>query len=318
MTDLNPAPPRVDAAPSRRGVLKCALWAGAGVLWTMSGGVPRSSLLGGAAWAADSTAENFSFVQISDSHIGFNKAPNPDAAGTFKELLARIRDAAPRPAFMVHTGDVSQLSRDSEWDIAQQLIRETGIETHFIPGEHDMLVDDGKPFFARFAPDARPGGWYSFDQSGVHFVALINVANLKAGGLGSFGADQLEWLENDLQGRSASQPIVVLAHIPLWLVSAEWGWGTEDATQALSYLRRFGSVTVLNGHIHQILQKVEGNVSFHTAMSTAFPQPAPGTAPSPGPMKVDAGRLRTLLGVRTVTVVRGQNRLALVEQPLAA
>jgi len=323
MTDqpIRPTIPAIasEAQPSRRGVLKCGLWAGAAMLWTLTGGVPRSSLLGGSALAADSQRSDLSFVQISDSHIGFNKEPNPDAAATFRELLTRIRNGTPRPAFMIHTGDVSQLSKEEQFDTAQQLVKETGIQTHYIPGEHDMLVDDGKPFFARFGRGSTPGGgWYSFDQNGVHFVALINVANLKAGGQGSLGAAQLEWLEADLKGRSASQPIVVLAHIPLWLVSAEWGWGTEDAAQALGYLKRFGSVTVLNGHIHQIMQKVEGNVSFHTAMSTAFPQPAPGTAPSPGPMKVEPGRLRTLLGVRTVNYVAGRDRLAIIDQPLGA
>jgi 3',5'-cyclic-AMP phosphodiesterase len=302
--------------PTRRRVLECGLWAGAGVLWTVSGGVPRSSLIGGAQ-AADMPAE-LSFVQISDSHIGFDKAANPHATATFKELLGRVAAMNPRPAFMLHTGDVSHLSRDSEWDTAQHLIQETGIETHFIPGEHDMLVDDGKPFFARFAPHAQPGGWYSFDQGGVHFVALINVSELKPGGEGSLGAAQLAWLEADLKSRSASQPIVVMTHIPLWQVYPQWGWGTADGAQALSYLRRFGSVTVLNGHIHQLMQKVEGNIAFHTGFSTAFPQPAPGTAPSPGPMKVEPGRLRELLGVATVHYVRGQSRLAIVDKPLGA
>ncbi len=303
--------------PTRRRVLDCGLWAGAGLLWTMSGGIPRSSLIGKAA-AAPTNASALNFIQISDSHIGFNKAPNPDATATFKALLDRLSVVNPRPALMLHTGDVSHLSRDAEWDTAQQLVNETGIETHFVPGEHDMLVDDGKPFFARFAPRAEPGGWYSFDQGGVHFVALINVARLKPGGEGSLGAAQLEWLEHDLNGRSASQPLVVLTHIPLWQVYPPWGWGTEDGAQALTLLRRFGSVTVLNGHIHQLLQKVEGNVAFHTGLSTAFPQPAPGTAPSPGPMKVDPGRLRRLLGVSTVYYVRGQSRLAIVDQPLGA
>ncbi|MGH6981848.1 MAG: metallophosphoesterase family protein [Stellaceae bacterium] len=301
---------------SRRRMLECALWAGAGVLWTVSGGVPRSALLG-TAQAADMGAE-LMFVQISDSHIGFNKPANPDASATFKALLDRVAAMNPRPAFMLHTGDVSHLSRDSEWDAAWQLIKETGIETHFIPGEHDMLVDEGRPFFARFAPQAQPGGWYSFDRNGVHFVALVNVAMLKPGGEGSLGAAQLAWLEADLRGRSASQPVVVMIHIPLWQVYPQWGWGTEDGAQALAYLKRFGSVTVLNGHIHQLLQKVEGNVTFHTGMSTAFPQPTPGSAPSPGPMKVEPGRLRQLLGVSTVSYVAGREGLAIVDQPLGA
>ena len=303
-----------DSAPNRRQLLKCALWSGAAVAWTFAGGVPRSALVGPAE--AAEPAAGLSFVQISDSHIGFAKEANPDTTGTFKELLGRV--AASRPAFMLHTGDVSHLSKDSEWDTAQQLVKETGIETHFIPGEHDMLVDDGKGFFARFSPQAKPGGWYSFDQGGVHFVALVNVANLKAGGEGSFGAEQLAWLEADLKDRPASQPLLVMTHIPLWQVYPDWGWGTEDGAQALTYLKRFGSVTVLNGHIHQLLQKVEGNVTFHTGMSTAFPQPAPGQGPGPGPMKVDPGKLRTLLGISSVNFVRGQEKLAIVDQPLGA
>lgn len=300
--------------PSRRHVLQCGAWAGAGILWTLTGGVPRSSLIGSAAAAS----AGLSFFQISDSHIGFNKPPNPDATGTFKTLLDRIAAMRPRPAFMLHTGDVSHLSRDAEWDTAQQLIAATGIETHFIPGEHDMLNDNGKPFFARFAPHARPGGWYSFDAGGIHFIALINVAQLQPGGEGRLGAEQLEWLADDLKGRSASQPIVVMTHIPLWQVYPQWGWGTADGAEALAHLRRFGAVTVLNGHIHQLLQKVEGHVAFHTGMSTAFPQPAPGAAPSPGPMKVAPGRLRELLGVSSVSYVAGRERLAIVDQPLGA
>src|SRR5207247_6227624 len=129
-----------------------------------------------------------------------------------------------------------------------------------------------------YGKETQGGGWYSFDHRGVHFVGLVNVQNLKAGGLGSLGPEQLEWLEKDLKPRRAGTPIVLFAHIPLWTVYPEWGWGTQDSAQALSYVKRFGSVTVLNGHIHQILRKVEGKVSFHTAMSTAFPQPAPGKA----------------------------------------
>lgn len=302
------------ANPSRRRVLECGAWAGAAILWTVAGGVPRGTLIG----KADAATSDFGFVQISDSHIGFNKAANPDALGTFTALLDRVAAMRPRPAFMLHTGDVSHLSRDSEWDAAQRLIAATGIETHFIPGEHDMLVDAGKPFFARFAPAAKQGGWYSFDAGGVHFIALINVANLRPGGEGSLGEAQLAWLQADLRDRPSSQPIVVMSHIPLWQVYPEWGWGTSDGAQAIGYLRRFGSVTGLNGHIHQLLQKVDGNIAFHTGLSTAFPQPAPGTAPAPGPMKVPAGRLRSLLGVSSVNYVVGRERLAIVDRPLGA
>jgi Icc protein len=303
---------------NRRGVLKCMLWAGTGVVWTVSGGVPRSMLLGGRAQAAEMPARDLSFVQISDSHIGFANAPNMDTPGTLREAIDEVNRLKGNSPLLIHTGDVSHLSREQQFDTAEQIIRGAGLETHYVPGEHDVLVNDGKAFFERFTKGG-PQGWYSFDQQGVHFVGLNNVQNLKAGGLGNLGQEQLEWLEDDLRGRSASQPIVVFAHVPLWTVYPEWGWGTDDGAQALGYLKRFGSVTVLNGHIHQIMQKVEGNVAFHTARSTAFPQPAPGTAPSPGPIKdVPAARLRSLLGVTAVRQVHNRSSLAIVDTPLGA
>ena len=303
---------------NRRGLLKCMVWTGAGVLWTVSGGVPRSALLGGAARAAEKPSGELTFMQISDSHIGFSNAPNMDTPGTLREAIAEVNRLKGSASLMIHTGDVSHLSRAEQFDTAEQIIGGAGLDTHYVPGEHDVLVDDGKPFFERFTKGGSKG-YYSFDQQGVHFVGLNNVQDLKAGGLGNLGHEQLEWLEDDLKGRSASQPIVVFAHVPLWLVYAEWGWGTDDGATALAYLKRFGSVTVLNGHIHQIMQKVEGHVAFHTARSTAFPQPVPGTAPSPGPMKnVPAGQLRSLLGVTSVTQVRTRTPLAIVDTPLGA
>jgi 3',5'-cyclic-AMP phosphodiesterase len=291
---------------SRRGLLKCMLWGAAGgVLWTVGGGVPRAIQLGGEAMAATPPAPgDFTFVQISDTHVGFHGAANPDPNGTLQQALARIAQAPTRPAMMVHTGDVTHLSKPEEFDTAQQLLKGAGLDTHFIPGEHDTLVDEGKPFFERFGAKSGTGGWYSFDQGGVHFVALVNVLNLRPGGLGYLGPEQLAWMKRDLKGRGASTPIVVLAHMPLWPVSPEWGWGTDDAAEAVSYLKPFGSVTVLNGHIHQVIQKVEGGVTFQTAMSTAFPQAAPGTpGASPGPLKVPTERLKTLLGVRQIDFV---------------
>ncbi|MBV9735080.1 MAG: metallophosphoesterase [Acidisphaera sp.] len=302
----------------RRKTLECMVWAGAATLWTVSGGIPRSRLLGGTAEAASIPAPGLSFVQISDSHIGFANPPNPDTPGTLRaavDLVAREKGDA---ALLIHTGDVSHLSRDAQFDTAEQIIGGAGLETHYVPGEHDVLVDDGKPFFARFTKGAERG-WYSFDQQGVHFVGLNNVQDLKAGGLGNLGRDQLAWLDRDLRDRPASQPVVVFAHVPLWTVYQDWGWGTDDGAQALTMLRRFGSVTVLNGHIHQIMQKVEGTVAFHTARSTAFPQPAPGTAPGPGPIKdVEPGRLRSLLGITRVSAKRGGAPLAVIDTPLTA
>ncbi|WEY41391.1 metallophosphoesterase [Paraburkholderia sp. SUR17] len=303
---------------ARRRALTCMAWAGTGVVWTLSGGVPRTLGIVGDAWGATSDERALTFVQISDSHIGFNKQPNPAPENTLQEAIDKIKALPRPPAFMLHTGDVSQLSRPAEFDTAEQIVRGAGLDVHYIPGEHDVLIDDGQPFFERFSKGTGGKGWYSFDQNGVHFVALVNVLNLKSGGLGSLGAEQLAWLERDLRGRTSSTPIVVFTHIPLWSLYPEWGWGTDDSAQALGYLKRFGSVTVLNGHIHQVLQKVEGNVSFHSAMSTAFPIAAPGVGPGPGPMKVPEDRLHAVLGVRTVNFVPGRTDLALVDSPLGA
>jgi 3',5'-cyclic-AMP phosphodiesterase len=301
--------------PGRRRVLECMVWAGTGVLWTVTGGVPRSRILGNEAEAAEGAA-SFSFVQISDSHLGFHGAANPDVAGTLRQAIAEVKENADQAAFMIHTGDVSHTSQPVQFDTARTIITEAGLETHFVPGEHDVLVDAGKDYFSRFGEGKTR--WYSFDEKGVHFIGLDNVSQLGTHGLGHLGADQLAWLKKDLAGRSASQPIVVMAHIPLWQVYPQWGWGTEEAAELLAMLRQFGSVTVLNGHIHQIIQKVEGQVTFHTARSTAFPQAAPAPDANPGPLKVPAGRLKEVLGTASVSYVAGNARLAIIDTPLGA
>ena len=299
---------------SRRKVLECMTWAGTGVLWTVTGGLPRSLGIIGEATAAE--PNGLTFLQISDSHVGFDKPANPNVIGTLEEAINKIKALPVKPSFVIHTGDITHLSKPSEFDDADRIISQSGLDVRYVPGEHDVLDEGRKLYLARYGRDAKGAGWHSFDAGGVHFVGLVNVVDLKAGGLGNLGHDQLEWLEADLKGRTASTPIVVFAHIPLWSVYPQWGWGTEESARVLDLLKRFGSVTVLNGHIHQIMQKVEGNVTFHTAMSTAFPQPAPGTAPSPGPMKVPDDKLRSLLGVTDITFKRGQQRLAIIDQPL--
>jgi len=302
----------------RRGFLKCMAWAGAGVLYVMEGGVLKSAAVGDpSAFGRVSSRKDLLFVQISDSHMGFDKPANTDVAATLQAAIDKINALPTSPAFVLHTGDISHLSKPTEFDTVDQMLKQVRTERiHYVPGEHDVLGDDGREYLDRYGKGTKGSGWYSFDAKGVHFVGLVNVANLKAGGLGSLGPDQLEWLEGDLRHRSASTPIVLFAHIPLWSVYPEWGWGTEDSAQALTYLKRFGSVTVLNGHIHQIMQKVEGHVAFHTAASTAFPQPAPGTAPSPGPMKVPAEELRKLLGLASVDYIRGRHALAVIDTTL--
>ncbi len=297
----------------RRQTLKCMLWAGTGVLWTVAGGVPSSRLIGSAK-AADG---GFSFVQISDSHIGFEKPANPDARGTLDAAIDKILAMPVKPAFMIHTGDVSHTATPQQFDDAAQLIGRAKLDVHYAPGEHDILDAPTKAaYLERFGKGATGGGWYAFDRGGVHFVSLVNVVDLKTNGLGSLGAEQLAWLDDDLRGKSASTPIVIFSHIPLWMIAPEWGWGTEDSAQALKLLSRFGSVTVLNGHIHQLMQKVEGNVTFHAARSTAFPQPAPGTAPAPGPKLVPAGELRKWLGVREVSYTASPTLLAVTDSDL--
>jgi hypothetical protein len=312
--------PTAEGSPDnidRRGFLSCMAWAGTGLLWTISGGVPVSKLF--AATAAEgkaSPASSFSFVQISDSHIGFNKAANQDVTGTLKSAIDKINRLSVTPDLLLHTGDITQSSKASEFDTAQQIIKTAHAgESFYVPGEHDTASDDGALYRERFGKGIVGGGWYSFTHKGVHFIGLNNVLQIDA--MGKLGPDQLAWLKKDLAGLSASTPIVLFAHIPLWMVYPQWGWGTQDGAEALSYLKRFGSVTVLNGHIHQVIQKVEGNVAFHTAASTAFPQPAPGAAASAGPMVVPAGKLQGVLGVTKVNYIARHSHLAIVDSSLA-
>ena len=302
----------------RRGFLKCMAWAGTGTLCVMKGGVLNSYALS-ALTTEDAAKANgaLSFAQISDSHMGFNKPANTDVVATLKAAVDKLNALPTPPEFLLHTGDISHLSRPEEFDTVDQILKSAvAKDVFFVPGEHDVIGDDGKQYLERYAKNSQGAGWYSFDKKGVHFVGLVNVMNLKAGGLGSLGADQLAWIERDLKPLSSSVPIIVFAHIPLWSVYPEWGWGTEDSAQVLTMLKRFGSATVLNGHIHQTMQKVEGTVTFHTAASTAFPQPQPGKADSPGPMKVPAEQLRALLGITDVNFVRGQRSLAIVDSSL--
>ncbi len=299
----------------RRGFLKCMAWAGTGLIWTISGGVLAGCSVGSSAAASG----DFSFAQISDSHIGFSSAPNQDVTATFQQSITQINALPTTPAFLLHTGDLTHLSKPDQFDTVTQALKSSkASQIYYVPGEHDVIGDNGKRYLDRYGKGTSGGGWHSFDYHGVHFIGLVNVLDLQAGGMGKLGADQLAWLQKDVAGKSSSTPIVVFAHIPLWTVYPQWGWGTDDSEQALGYLKGFGSLTVLNGHIHQILQKVEGNVTFHTARSTAFPQPAPGAAPAPGPIKdVPAGKLRSMLGVSSVSYVERGGTLAVVDSTLS-
>jgi 3',5'-cyclic AMP phosphodiesterase CpdA len=300
---------------SRRDALKC-LGVGAGTLFTLSSGVFGAIDLAEAAMRKHIGTPLF--VQISDTHVGFNKEANPNVIGTLDRSIDQLNALPHRPAFAIHTGDITHLSKAQEFDTAQQMLARLNVsEIHAVPGEHDVTDGQGTEFFARYGKASNNKGYYSFDASGVHFIALVNVMAFKPGGLGALGDDQMVWLKNDLAGRSNSQPIVVFAHMPLWTIYEPWGWGTAEGDQIASLLMPFGSVTVLNGHIHQIVQKVEGNIAFHTARSTAYPQPQAGVGPGPGPLKVPADKLAAMLGVTTVTLTRHQGPLALSDSTLA-
>jgi 3',5'-cyclic AMP phosphodiesterase CpdA len=302
----------------RRGFLHCMAWVGTAAVWSMAGGALKGmpvEFAGGQA-ATDGVAGGLRFAQISDSHIGFDRPANTDVTGTLRAAVAKIK-ASPEPLeFVLHTGDLTHLSKAAEFDTLEQIMTDLSVPVFCVPGEHDVLEENGRSYLQRFGKNTQGSGWHSFDVHGVHFIGLVNVVNLQAGGLGTLGNDQLEWLEKDVKRLKSSTPIVVFAHIPLWSVYPEWGWGTDDSARALSYLKPFGSVSVLNGHIHQVMQKVEGNLTFHTAMSTAFPQPAPGSAPSPGPMKVEADRLRKVLGIARMSFHDVNHPIAITDLPL--
>ncbi len=305
---------------SRRSALKCLGFGGAGTLFALAGGVFTPIDLAVAAADSERSARLGKplFVQISDSHIGFNKEANPDVSGTLSRAVALVNALPEQPALVIHTGDITHLSRPAEFDLARQLL--CGLrsgELHTVPGEHDTTDAAQTEYFNHFGRASGNRGYYSFDHAGVHFVALVNVLQFKPGGLGTLGAEQLAWVSLDLKGRPSSTPIVVFAHMPLWTIYEPWGWGTGDADQLMNELKRFGSVTVLNGHIHQIVQQVEGNVTFHTARSTAYPQPAAGVGAGPGPLQVPPEQLPGMLGLTRVSVVKHPRALAITDRTLA-
>jgi hypothetical protein len=302
--------------PSRRSALKCLAFGSAGTVFMLVGGVLTPVELALAASSQHAAAVPL-FLQISDSHIGFNKDANPDVAGTLKQTIDLVNAMPVKPALTIHTGDITHLSKPEEFDLAAQLLSGLNItELHTVPGEHDVTDGPGTEYFHRFGQASDNRGYYSFDHNGVHFIGLVNVMHFKPNGLGGLGDEQLAWLQNDLHGRSSSTPIVVFAHMPMWTIYEPWGWGTGDAGEAMGYLKRFGSVTVLNGHIHQIVSKVEGNITFHTARSTAYPQPAAGDGPGPGPLKVASDQLPKMLGVTRISVMHHPLKTTLQDSTL--
>jgi 3',5'-cyclic AMP phosphodiesterase CpdA len=301
--------------PSRRRVMECASWIGASLVWTIAGGVPVTLASLGEAAAAET---NFTFLQISDSHIGFKAPAYPDVPGTLTKAIGLAKSMSNDASFILHTGDITHLSTQAQFDMAHGINQGSGMLMHHVPGEHDMLDPGKKLYLARYGKGTKGMGWYSFDAGGAHFIGLVNVVNALPNGLWQLGAEQLAWLKDDLQSVSHSTPIVIFAHVPLWAVYPQWGWGTADAPAAFAMLKPYGSVTVLNGHIHQVLQKVEGNVAFHSAFATSFPQPAPGSAPHPGPiMTMPADQVTRHLGIRSIVLRAGRSQLATIDTTLA-
>jgi Calcineurin-like phosphoesterase len=300
---------------SRRQLIRHSAWFGAAVGLTVVGGEVISHVAGTAKAQQVQSRPALCFAQVSDSHIGFTGTANPNVASTFSQAIDRINNLGYVPDFVIHTGDLTHLATPDQFDQVKQMM--TGLRTAHVftvPGEHDSIDDAGQKYRSAFGAGTRGGGWYSFDIAGVHVIALVNTLNLKK--LGHLGVEQLEFIAKDVAALPSDTPIIVFSHIPLFAMYPDWGWGTDDATQALSYLRRFSSVTCLNGHVHQLFSKTEGNVTFYSGTTTAYPLPHPGDGPAPKPLTLPAGKLHDALGIREVSYSRGRTALALKERTL--
>ncbi|MCW2554383.1 MAG: metallophosphoesterase [Mycobacterium sp.] len=298
---------------SRRQLIRHSAWFGAAVGLAVVGGEVISHVAGSAT--ATLTRPTLRFAQVSDSHIGFTGPANADVTGSFTRAVDQINGLGYTPDFVIHTGDLTHLATPGQFDQVKQML--SGLETPHVftvPGEHDSVDDAGQKYRKVFGAGTRGDGWYSFDIAGVHVIALVNTLNMTK--LGHLGQDQLDFVKNDVAPLSSDTPIIVFSHIPLFAMYPDWGWGTDDSVQALSYLRRFASVTCLNGHVHQVFSKTEGNVTFFSATTTAYPLPHPGDGPAPKPLTLPAGKLHDALGIREVTYTKGQQALALKERTL--
>ena len=300
---------------TRRQLLRHSAWFGAAVGLAVVGGEVISHVAGTTAAERTHARPTLRFAQVSDSHIGFSGPPNPDVTGTFGHAIDQINSLVYTPDFVIHTGDLTHLSSPDQFDQVKQMLSKLQTPHVFtVPGEHDSVDDAGQKYRSVFGAGTRGDGWYSFDIAGVHVIALVNTLNLKK--LGHLGVDQLEFVEKDVARLSSDTPVIVFSHIPLFAMYPDWGWGTDDAAQALSYLSRFSSVTCLNGHVHQLFSKTEGNVTFYSGTTTAYPLPHPGNGPAPKPVTLPAGKLRDALGIREVNYTKGQTALALKEATL--
>ena len=305
---------------TRRQLARHAGWFGAAVVLTVSGGEVISHIAhdhdNASATGLDVDPNALRFVQVSDSHIGFTGPANMDVTGTFAHAIDQVNSLGFRPDFAMHTGDLTHLSTPEQFDQVRQMM--TGLRTDrvfTVPGEHDSVDDEGRTYRSLFGHDTQGDGWYSFDTHGVHFIALVNTLSLEA--LGHLGTEQIDFVRKDIAGLSSDTPIVLFSHIPLFAMYPKWGWSTDDALQVLNLLKRFASVTALNGHVHQLFTHVEGNVTFYSATTTAYPLPKPGAAPAPTPQVLPARQLQTALGIRTVSYQTSETSLAITDLRLA-
>lgn len=276
------------------------------------GGVVFASGLGGGARAAG-VQQDFHFIQLTDTHWGFkgDKA-NPDAGGTLQKAVTRVNALSKQPDFIIFTGDLTHTTDDVElrrkrMTEFRDIVKELKVkDVKFIPGEHDASLDNGAVYKTFFGETH-----YTFDHKGVHFVALDNVSDPK----GNLGDAQIAWLAADLKKHDKAQPIVVLAHRPLFDLAPDWEWATPDAAKAVELLMPYQNVTVFYGHIHQEHHHKTAHIAHHAATSLIFPQVAPGSQPKREPVWWDAAHPYKGLGFRDVGIAKA-GTLAITEEPV--
>ena len=286
------------------------------------GGVVFASGLAGFAQAksgykdADSggVGEDFYFVQLSDSHWGFQgPAVNPDAKGTLRKAVAEVNALSDQPDFIVFTGDLTHTTDDAaerrrRMAEFKDIVKDLRVKNvHFMPGEHDAALDNGEAYKEFFGETH-----YTFDFKGVHFIALDNVSDPHA----NLGDAQLQWLAQDLDQRDKKQRLVVFAHRPLFDLAPAWDWATPDGGKAIDLLMPFHNVVVFYGHIHQENHHMTGHIPHHSAQSLMFPLPAPMSVPKKGPIPWDAAAPYKGLGFREIDWDNGEANIT--EFPIKA
>jgi hypothetical protein len=274
-------------------------------------GVVLSSALPGVARAHDE--DDFFFLQLSDTHWGFEGAPNPDAKGTLPKTIAAVNSLEQRPDFIIFTGDLTHttdnpVERRRRLAEFKQIVGELKAKTvRFMPGEHDASLDNGKAFQEFFGKTH-----YTFDHKGVHFIVVDNVSDPRA----LIGDEQLAWLAADLKRQPAEAPIVVFTHRPLFDLAPQWDWATRDGAKAIELLMPHKKVTVFYGHIHQEHHHMTGHIAHHAAKGLMFPLPAPGSQPNRAPLPWNPAEPYKGLGFRGVEADVDEARYSISEYPV--